>query len=92
MLEPRSGEEENGPILLIQGFDERLVGPRAGMFFEQQSTRKVFAGLAIDVDSVSVLAGSHEQEYGDVHDGRRLCNGSLRAALGSRDVTRKGCL
>ena len=29
MLEPQSCEEENGPILLIQRFDEQLVGPRA---------------------------------------------------------------
>ena len=92
MLEPRSREEKDGPILLIQRFDERLVGPRAGMFFEQKAARKAFAGLAIGVDSFLLLAASHQQEYGDVHDGSGLCNGSLRAALAGRGVTRKGFL
>lgn len=89
MLEPRSREEKDGPILLIQRFDERLVGPRAGMFFEQKATRKAFADLAVGVDGFLLLARSHQEKYRDIHDGSGLCNGSLRAALAGRGVARK---
>ena len=92
MLEPRSREEEDGTIFLSERFDERLIGPRAGMFLEQEPPRKQFAGLNVAVDGFLLLAGSHQQEYRDVHDGSGLCNGSLRAALDGRDVTRKGFL